>query len=89
MSGGSVLQGVNSSALGNDTLDVNLERRHESEELSDELDLLSEVLEPLHSGLFHFAILLNLRCGQLLLQSCAGLFHAGLFHELARTVVET
>ena len=57
VSGGSVLQGVNSSVLGNDTLDVSLERRHESEELSDELDLLSGVLEPLHSGLFHLAIL--------------------------------
>ena len=89
--GESVLRGVNSSVLGNDTLDVSLGCRHEPEELCDELDLLSGVLDPFHLNLGHLAILhwdcapfpvLNLRCGQFLLQSYPGLFLAGLSQNL-------
>ena len=84
---------MNISVLGNDTLDVSLGRRHAPEELSDELDLLSGVLKPLHSGFGHLAILhwdcapfplLNIRCGQLLLQGYPGMFHDGLW-SLSRT----
>ena len=94
----SVLRGVNSSVLGNDTLDVSLGRRHKPKELYDELDLLSGVLEQLQWGLGLLALLLwdrapfpvlKLRCGQRLLQDYPGLFHAVLFHKFLRVGVET